>query len=47
MHAPVVDHSRKQDSVGWEGIRVYDCSRVFVIVSRSGDLFIFEFLAVN
>ena len=45
-----LDHVRKQDSGGWEGIPVYDCSRekaVFIIVGRCGSLFIFEFLAVN
>ena len=33
-------HGRKQDSAGWEGILVYDCSReeaVFIIVVRGGD----------
>ena len=43
-------HDRKQDSAGWKGIPVYDCSReeaVFIIVGRGRDLFLFEFLAVN
>ena len=45
-----LDHGRKQACVGWEGIPVHDCSRgeaVFLIVGRGGNLFIFEFLAVN
>ena len=45
-----LDQGRKQDSAGWEGILVYDCSReeaVFIIDGRGGDLFIFEFQAVN
>ena len=44
-----MDQGRKQDSVGWEGIPVYVCSReeaVFIIFGRGGNLFIFEFLAV-
>ena len=43
-------HDRKQDSAGWEGTPVYDCSReeaVLIIFGTGGDLFIFEFLAVN
>ena len=43
-------HSWKQDSAGWEGIPVFDCSRedaVFIILGRGGDLFIFEVLAVK
>ena len=42
-------HGRKQDSAGWEGSPVYDCSReeaVFIIVGRGGGLLIFGFLAV-
>ena len=33
-------HGRKQESAGWEGISVYDCSReeeVFIIVGRGGN----------
>ena len=45
-----LDHGRKQDSAGCEGIPAYDCSReeaVCIIVGRGGDLFIFGFLAVK
>ena len=36
-------HSREQDSAGWEGIPMYNCSGdeiVYIIVYRGGVLFI-------
>ena len=36
-------HGREQDSAGWEGISIYDCSgeeAVFIIVGRGGDLLV-------
>ena len=36
-------HGREQDSAGWEGDPMYNCSgeeTVFIIVGRGGDLFV-------
>ena len=41
---------RKQDSAGWEGIPVYDCSReevVLIIVGKGWDQLILRFLAAK
>ena len=43
-------HGRKQDSAGWEGIPVYDCSKkeaVFIIFGKGLDQLILRVLAVK